>query len=166
MRVESQAYNTVDHSGLKYYGLHSEIILGLKNHLLDDVVWAMGQLIIFCLPSSAPRRITSYQKLELDIKLRTLMSSKFTWLRVETQAWHQEKPDDLAPWKFTFLFWKEQQQQLALQEHRAEGKNGLENFTDILFFTTTGPWDGRMKKYEQKIETPGFNLVCLFSSSR
>ena len=88
----------------------------------------MGQLIIFCLPSSAPRRITSYQKLELDIKLRTLMSSKFTWLRVETQAWHQEKPDDLAPWKFTFLFWKEQQQQLALQEHRAEGKKWIRKF--------------------------------------
>ena len=76
----------------------------------------------------------------------------------------QAKPDEVAPWKFTFLFWKEQQQQqLApqLYEHRAEGKNGLENFTDILFFTTTGPWDGRKKKYEQKIETPDFNLLCV-----
>ena len=73
----------------------------------------------------------------------------------------QAKPDEVAPWKFTFLFWKEQQQLAPqLYEHRAEGKNGLENFTDILFFTTTGLWDGR-KKMWTKDRNAGFQSCVL-----
>ena len=82
----------------------------------------------------------------------------------------QAKPDEVAPWKFTFLFWKEQQQLAPqLYEHRAEGKNGLENFTDILFFTTTGPWDEmeeRKNMNKRSKRRISISCVCLFSSSR
>ena len=61
-------------------------------------------------------------------KFRPLMSSKFPWQSVESQVSSASKARWGGPLKVHILFWKEQQQQLALQEHRAEGKKWIRKF--------------------------------------